>query len=237
MFKKAWFTILPALLLPSFANAEIVGSPGKGWWIAHGIFMMIAFGFLFPYGTLIAVFRRRCRKTRSFYRSHKNFQLTGLAFMFFGFILGAIGSKKVHGTGNPFAPVLWDFEASVIKWNHHVKYGVTAMVMACIQPMLGYWSHLVKENHDLAVANANLKPGDAATWKRPCFPAWLHVLLGMATIIVGYISLFQGLENFNCIMNGKSTVSGGLMVAYVLVNMSAGGGLIAYLWEKYSTCD
>jgi hypothetical protein len=28
-----------------------------------------------------------------------------------------------------------------------------------------------------------------------------------------------------------------LMVAYVIVNLSAVGCLIAYLWEKYNTCE
>jgi hypothetical protein len=231
------FILLAALSLPSLATADNVGSPGKGWWIAHAFFMMIAFGFLFPYGTLIAVYRRKYRKGRSFYPSHRNFQLAGLAFMFFGFVWGAIGSKKAYGTGNPFASILWDFEASSVPWNHHVKYGVTVIVMACIQAILGYWSHLVKENHDLAVANANLKPGDAMTWKRPYFPSWLHVLFGMATILIGYITLFQGLQIFNFIFTGTTKVGGGLMVAYVIVNLSATGCLIAYLWEKYSTCD
>jgi hypothetical protein len=89
----------------------------------------------------------------------------------------------------------------------------------------------------MAVANANLKPGDAMTWKRPYFPSWLHVLFGMATILIGYITLFQGLQIFNIIFTGTTKVGGGLMVAYVIVNLSATGCLIAYLWEKYSTCD
>lgn len=238
MLTTPWhFALLVALSLPSFVTAAKVGSPAKGWWIAHGIFMMIAFAFLFPYGALIAVYRRKYRKGTSFYPMHRNLQLAGIAFMFFGFIFAVVGSKKMYGTGNPFASVLWNFEASSIPWNHHVKYGVTAIVMVCIQAILGYWSHLVKENHDLAVANANLKPGEAMVWKRPYFPSWTHVLLGMATILTGYIAIFQGLQIFNFIFNGTTKVGGGLMVAYVIVNLSAVGCLIAYLWEKYNTCE
>jgi hypothetical protein len=224
--------------MPAAINAEAAfGDQGRRWWIAHGLFMVLAFALLFPYGALIAICRRRIgergrffRGSVSFYPLHRNFQVFGLLVMFLGLILGAIGSRRVYGTGNPFAAVLWDYTNSSIKWNRHVKIGVSVLLMASIQSILGYWSHLLKSNHDIAVAN-----GDVATWKRPYVPSWLHVVMGAVTVVLAYIAMFQGLQIFNFIFHGSS-VGGGIVVGYIFVTLSATVFVVAYMFEKYSVC-
>ena len=224
--------------MPAAINAEGgFGDQGKRWWIAHGLFMMLAFALLFPYGALIAICKRRIgergrffRGSVSFYPLHRNFQLFGLLVMFLGLILGAVGSRRVYGTGNPFAADLWDFTDSSIKGNRHVKIGVSVLFMVSIQSILGYWSHLLKSNHDIQVAN-----GDVAPWKRPYVPSWLHVVMGIATVILAYIAMFQGLQIFNFIFHGSS-VGGGIVLGYIFVTLSATVFIVAYMYEKYSIC-
>ena len=72
------------------------GDEGKAWWIAHGVLMILAWGFFIPIGTGIAVYRRYVGKTilkkeKSFYPMHRNFQTIGVLLTFISFGLAAAG--------------------------------------------------------------------------------------------------------------------------------------------------
>jgi hypothetical protein len=76
--------------------AESFAEDGKAWWIAHGVLMILAWGFFIPVGTGIAVYRRYVGKTilkkeTSFYPMHRNFQTVGFLLTFIAFGLAAGG--------------------------------------------------------------------------------------------------------------------------------------------------
>ena len=70
--------------------------PAKPLWMAHGILMILAWGFFIPVGTSFAVYRRYVgksilKKETSFYPMHRNFQTIGFLFTFIAFGLAAAG--------------------------------------------------------------------------------------------------------------------------------------------------
>lgn len=72
------------------------GDEGKAYWMAHGILMILAWGFFIPVGTSIAVYRRYVgksilKKETSFYPMHRNFQTIGFLLTFLAFGLAAAG--------------------------------------------------------------------------------------------------------------------------------------------------
>uniref|UniRef100_A0A7S1UQR0 Cytochrome b561 domain-containing protein n=1 Tax=Grammatophora oceanica TaxID=210454 RepID=A0A7S1UQR0_9STRA len=239
--------IVVSLLLPPVVHAH--EGESTSWWIAHGVFMLIAWSLLFPFGTLLAVYRRYVgssgglafTKYGSFFEPHWRVQLVGFLFMMGAFIMGAVGSRKAYGTGNPFEPVLWDYRAT--PWNRHVPLGVVSMILVVIQMVLGYWHHMVKLNHekmnDLTAAQDAEYQGSRHTitqWVRPVVPSWFHMILGVLLLVMGYITQIQGLQLLGFIINqGASGNPGaGVIVGYTVVALSIAVFLVSYGRAKAS---
>jgi hypothetical protein len=129
------FLLVLANHLASCHAAEF-GDAGRPFWIAHGSLMLLAWGVVFPLGALLAVFRKNVgeggnvfTKYQSFYPPHLYFQCFGVLLNIIAVILAARGNYLEYETGNPFDEVLWDFTSPLYPWNHHVKWGVSVLII------------------------------------------------------------------------------------------------------------
>ena len=214
--------------------------PAKPYWIAHGVLMILAWGFFIPLGALIAVYRRYVgksilKKQPSFYPMHRTFQTVGFLLTFLAFGLAAAGSKRVYGTGRPFSEYLAYFTDEDIPWNRHVKWGVSVLIISSVQVFSGIWHHFWKPKRN---SEENAQPGKLKSWlhrvmgfllvrKRLLVPSWLHVIMGFLLVLVAYITIFQGLQLYNYIFY-KTYIKSGIMAGYVLVSLTGFLFLIAY---------
>ena len=210
------------------------GDPGRSFWIAHGCLMIAAWGFFIPLGTLLAVYRRYVGKSGngkilknepSFYPWHRNLQTFGFILAMIGFGMGAAGSRRVYGTGRAFDNVLLNFTSDQIPWNRHVKLGVSVLIIAGVQVLIGIAAHFMKDRHAS-------KP-DAAPWKRPLIPSWLHVVMGFAVMCLAYVTIYQGLQIYTFIFYGLEKTPG-LKAGYAIVSISGFFFLTLYIYEKMS---
>jgi hypothetical protein len=203
---------------------------GRVWWIAHGTLMILSWGFFIPLGTLLAVYRRHVgpngkilKKEPSFYPWHRNLQMFGFILAMIGFGMGAIGSKRVYTTGRAFDYVLLRYWNAAMPWNRHVKLGVTVLIIAGAQVLLGIIAHIMKDRH-------SAKP-DAGPWKRPLVPSWLHVVMGVCNVLLAYVTIYQGLQIYDFIFY-KLEHSPGIKAGYALVSISGFLFLVFYMYEK-----
>jgi hypothetical protein len=108
-----------------------------------------------------------------------------------GFGMGGIGSRRVYNTGRPFDDVLLKFRNADMPWNRHVKLGISLLIIASTQVLLGIIAHIMKDRH-------SAKP-DAGPWKRPLVPSWLHVVMGVCNVLLAYVTIYQGLQIYDFI--------------------------------------
>jgi hypothetical protein len=167
--------------------------------MAHGILMCLSWGFLIPLGTLLAVYRRHVggkdgkilKNSPSFYPWHRNLQWAGFILAMIGFGMGAAGSRQIYDTGRAFDDVLLNYRSPKIPWNRHVKLGVSVLIIAGVQVLMGIIAHIMKDRHG--------KKANAGPWKRPIIPSWLHVVMGFACVCLAFVTIFQGLQIYDFI--------------------------------------
>lgn len=173
--------------------------PAKSYWMAHGVLMCLSWGFLIPLGTLLAVYRRYVggkngkilKNDPSFYPWHRNLQWVGFILAMIGFGMGAAGSRRIYNTGRAFDDVLLNYRSDKIPWNRHVKLGVSVLIIAGVQVLMGIIAHIMKDRHG--------KKEGAGPWKRPIIPSWLHVVMGFACVVLAFVTIFQGLQIYDFI--------------------------------------
>lgn len=129
----------------------------------HGFMMFVAWGILLPGGILAARYLKHV-KGDGWYRIHAYLQYSGISIVFLGVLFAA---AELRGF----------FLSSI-----HVKFGVTAIVLACIQPV-----------------NACLRPkkasnNESSSIKRIIWE-YFHIITGRSAIIVGLVSLITGLKH------------------------------------------
>jgi hypothetical protein len=121
-----------------------------------------------------------------------------------------------------------DFTDDAIKWNRHVKWGISVLFISAAQVVLGLWHHYWKARHDV---NPDSKP-----WKRPLVPSWSHVVLGVVLMLTAYITMFQGLQIYNylfyTIVPENEDMSTGIKVGYAFVAFSGFLFLASYTIAK-----
>ncbi|XP_008776066.2 cytochrome b561, DM13 and DOMON domain-containing protein At5g54830-like [Phoenix dactylifera] len=148
------------LLLRGSAEAEQDLRPVLA---VHGFMMFVAWGILLPGGILAARYLKHV-KGDGWYQLHVYLQYSGIAIVLLGVLFAA---AELRG-----------FYISSV----HVKFGLTAMILACAQPI-----------------NAYLRPkraehGEVACSKRIIWE-YFHVIIGRSAIVVGIAALFSGMKH------------------------------------------
>ncbi|XP_044464372.1 cytochrome b561, DM13 and DOMON domain-containing protein At5g54830 [Mangifera indica] len=129
----------------------------------HGFMMFLAWGILLPGGILAARYLKHV-KGDGWYQIHVYFQYSGLAIVLLALLFAMAELRGFHVT------------------SLHVKFGITAIVFACIQPV-----------------NACVRPKkpdntDAVSPKRLMWE-YFHVIVGRSAIFVGIVALFSGMKH------------------------------------------
>lgn len=138
----------------------------------HGFMMFLAWGILLPGGILAARYLKHV-KGDGWYKLHVYLQYSGLAIILLGFLFAVAELQGLY-----FASL-------------HVKFGVVAISLACIQPV-----------------NAYLRPKKPATGEEvtPERLVWeyLHVIVGRTAIVVGIAALFSGMKHLGDRYGGEN---------------------------------
>ncbi|KAJ0984291.1 hypothetical protein J5N97_002647 [Dioscorea zingiberensis] len=164
----------------------------------HGFMMFVAWGILLPGGILAARYLKHV-KGDGWFQLHVYMQYSGIAIIFLGILFAA---AELRGF----------FLSSV-----HVKFGVTATVLAFAQPV-----------------NAYLRPkrpanGEVPTTKRVIWE-YFHFITGRCAIVVGVAALFSGMKHLGS-RYGSENVDGltWALMLWVLI-----GALLAMYLEYLS---
>lgn len=181
---------LRVLLLRGSAEAEQDIRPVLA---VHGFMMFLAWGILFPGGILSARYLKHV-KGDGWYQIHVYLQYSGLAIILLA-VLFAVAELRGF------------FVTSL-----HVKFGIIALFLACIQPI-----------------NACLRPnkptnGEPSSSKRLIWE-YAHFVIGRSAIVAGMAALFSGMkhlgERYGENVQGLNWalilwfLVGGLMVVYL----------------------
>ncbi|KAM7258917.1 hypothetical protein ACFE04_014658 [Oxalis oulophora] len=137
----------------------------------HGFMMFLAWGILLPGGILAARYLKHL-KGDGWYQIHVYLQYSGLAICMLGFLFAVAEIR-----GFSFSPL-------------HVKFGVAAIVLACIQPV-----------------NASLRPkkppsGTDISSKRVLWE-YCHTIVGRGAAVVGILALFTGMKHLGDRYDGE----------------------------------
>lgn len=129
----------------------------------HGFMMFLAWGILLPGGILAARYLKHV-KGDGWYQIHVYLQYSGLAIVMLGLLFAV---AELRG-----------FYVSSL----HVKFGITAIILACVQPV-----------------NAFLRPkkpanGEEMSSKRLLWE-YVHVIVGRSAIVAGTAALFSGMKH------------------------------------------
>ncbi|KAK7245641.1 hypothetical protein RIF29_40489 [Crotalaria pallida] len=131
--------------------------------VVHGFMMFLAWGVLLPGGILAARYLKHL-KGDGWYKIHVYLQYSGLSIVLLA-LLFAVAELRGFYVGSA-----------------HVKFGLAAIFLACIQPV-----------------NASLRPqkpanGEQASFKRVVWE-YLHIIVGRSAIVVGIAALFTGMKH------------------------------------------
>ncbi|EOY13431.1 DOMON domain - like 10 [Theobroma cacao] len=129
----------------------------------HGYMMFLAWGILLPGGILAARYLKHV-KGDGWYQIHVYLQYSGLAIVLLALLFAVV---ELRG-----------FYVSSL----HVKFGITAIFLACVQPV-----------------NAFLRPekpanGEEVSSKRLLWE-YFHVIVGRGAIVVGIAALYSGMKH------------------------------------------
>ncbi|KAJ4798981.1 hypothetical protein LUZ62_050227 [Rhynchospora pubera] len=183
--------LVRVLLLRGSAEAEQDLRPVLA---VHGFMMFVAWGFLLPGGVLAARYLKHL-KGDGWFQTHVYLQYSGIAIMMLGLLFAAAELKG--------------FYLSSV----HVKFGVTALVLASLQPL-----------------NAYMRPKKPETGEVPSFKRviweYLHIYTGRGAIVAGTVALFTGMKHLGH-RYGDDNVKGltWALICWIL----AGVGLVIYL--------
>ncbi|XP_058067594.1 cytochrome b561, DM13 and DOMON domain-containing protein At5g54830-like [Magnolia sinica] len=138
----------------------------------HGFMMFVAWGILLPGGIISARYLKHV-KGDGWYQIHVYLQYSGLAIVLLGVLFAA---AELRG-----------FSISSV----HVKFGLTAILLACMQPV-----------------NASLRPkkpanGAEISSKRVIWE-YVHVIIGRCAIIAGTAALFSGMKHLGDRYGGEN---------------------------------
>ncbi|KAF5183925.1 Cytochrome b561, DM13 and DOMON domain-containing protein [Thalictrum thalictroides] len=157
------------LLLRGSAEAEQDLRPVLA---VHGFMMFVAWGILLPGGILAARYLKHL-KGDGWYQIHVYLQYSGLAIVMLG-VLFAVAELRGF------------FFDSV-----HVKFGVTAIFLVCVQPV-----------------NAYLRPKKPANGEevssRRILWEYLHVIVGRSAFVVGVAALISGMKHLGDRYGGEN---------------------------------
>ncbi|XP_057433030.1 cytochrome b561, DM13 and DOMON domain-containing protein At5g54830-like [Lotus japonicus] len=129
----------------------------------HGFMMFLAWGILLPGGILAARYLKHL-KGDGWYKIHVYLQYSALAIIFLALLFAVAELRGFHVS------------------SAHVKFGITAIFLACLQPV-----------------NAFLRPpkqtnGEQAPFKRVLWE-YFHVVVGRSAVVVGIAALFSGMKH------------------------------------------
>ncbi|KAK2981701.1 hypothetical protein RJ640_013099 [Escallonia rubra] len=138
----------------------------------HGFMMFLAWGILLPGGILAARYLKHV-KGDGWFQIHVYLQYSGLAIVFLGFLFAVAELRGLY------------FDSL------HVKFGMMAMLFACVQPL-----------------NAYLRPkrpanGEEVSSKRVIWE-YIHVIVGRCAIVVGIAALITGLKHLGDRYDGEN---------------------------------
>lgn len=141
----------------------------------HGFMMFLAWGILLPGGVLAARYLKHV-KGDGWYQIHVYLQYSGLAIALLGFLFAV---AELRG-----------FSVSSL----HVKFGITAIILACAQPL-----------------NAYLRPkkqadGEEISSKRLLWE-YVHVIVGRGAILAAIVALFTGMKHLGDRYKGENVHS------------------------------
>ncbi|XP_071723475.1 cytochrome b561, DM13 and DOMON domain-containing protein At5g54830 [Rutidosis leptorrhynchoides] len=137
----------------------------------HGFMMFLAWGILLPGGILAARYLKHL-KGDGWYQIHVYLQYSGLAICLLGFLFAV---AEIRG-----------FSLSTL----HVKFGITAIVLACLQPV-----------------NASLRPKKPSNLseissKRVVWE-YCHTIVGRCAAVAGIVALFTGMKHLGDRYDGE----------------------------------
>ncbi|XP_057948734.1 cytochrome b561, DM13 and DOMON domain-containing protein At5g54830 [Malania oleifera] len=138
----------------------------------HGFMMFLAWGILLPGGVLAARYLKHV-KGDGWFQIHMYLQYSGLSIVLLGFLFAV---AELRG-----------FYLSSL----HVKFGISAIILACIQPL-----------------NASFRPkrpgnGEVVSSRRLVWE-YLHVIVGRSTIIAGIAALVSGMKHLGDRYGGEN---------------------------------
>lgn len=129
----------------------------------HGFMMFVAWGILLPGGIMSARYLKHV-KGDQWYQIHVYLQYSGIAIILLGVLFAA---AELRGF----------FVTSV-----HVKFGLTAIILALVQPINAYMRPKKPANGEVASRNRII-------WE------YFHVITGRCAIAVGIVALYTGMKH------------------------------------------
>lgn len=141
----------------------------------HGFMMFLAWGILLPGGILSARYLKHI-KGDGWFKIHMYLQCSGLAIVFLGLLFAV---AELNG---------FSFSSS------HVKFGFTAIVLACAQPV-NAWLRPAKP------AQGELMSSKRLIWE------YSHSIVGQSAVVIGVVALFTGMKHLGE-RNGAENVDG-----------------------------
>lgn len=179
------------LLLRGSAEAEQDLRPVLA---VHGFMMFIAWGILLPGGILAARYLKHV-KGGSWYQTHVYLQYSGIAIVFLGILFAAAELRGLYISSS------------------HAKFGLAAIVLACMQPI-----------------NAYLRPEKATNGEAPSprrvIWEYFHAITGRFAILAGIVALFTGMKHLGKRYDSENVegLTWALIVWFLLVSL-----LVLYL--------
>jgi hypothetical protein len=129
----------------------------------HGFMMFLAWGILLPGGILAARYLKHL-KGDNWYKIHVYLQYSGLAIVFLALLFAVAELRGFHVSST------------------HVKFGIAAIFLACIQPANAFLRPPKQSNVEPATLNRII-------WE------YLHIIVGRSAIVVGIAALFTGMKH------------------------------------------
>ncbi|KAK1293632.1 hypothetical protein QJS10_CPB17g00225 [Acorus calamus] len=160
---------LRVLLMRGSAEAEQDLRPVLA---VHGFMMFVAWGILLPGGILSARYLKHL-KGDGWYQIHVYLQYSGISIVLLGVLFAA---AELRGF----------YIGSV-----HVKFGMTAILLACAQPINAYFR---PKKH----VNGVEVSSERVLWE------YLHVITGRCAILVGIAALFSGMKHLGDRYGGEN---------------------------------
>lgn len=129
----------------------------------HGFMMFLAWGILLPGGILAARYLKHV-KGDGWFQIHMYLQYSGLSIIFLGFLFAVAELRGLY------------FDSL------HVKFGISAILLACAQPVNAY----LRPKKPTNAENASSK---RILWE------YIHVIVGRCAIVVGMAALISGMKH------------------------------------------